>query len=110
MSNAVDIVDSARRNLRTGGRGFHITMLNGLTVSAQWGNGNYCQNYRRPHYGPDREIQESDDCEVAIFMPNGDWHVFEGDTVKGYVSADDLARLIGYCQAWQAGTCFAPSI
>lgn len=46
----------------TEGKGFRISFPNGVTVSAQFGGGNYCANYGRP-YGP---VESCEDCEVAI--------------------------------------------
>lgn len=72
----------------TKGKGFKITFANGWTVSVQFGGLNYCQHYDAPagagYRGP------SKDAEIAAWDKDGNWYDFGGDTVKGYVSADDV--------------------
>ena len=48
-------------------KGFHMTFENGLTVSVQWGAGNYCDN----HFPDDMDFScskdaQSDTAEVAV--------------------------------------------
>ena len=98
----------------TDGRGFHIVCANGITVSVQWGAGNYCQNRKitideqiRLEHSPTRRSMESDDAEIAVWFESGEWHDWGSDEVIGHIPADEVARLIGYCQSWQPGTPFA---
>lgn len=53
----------------TGGRGFHITFENDVTVSVQFGPGNYCEHYDA--HPDDEELKRlgypSYDAEVAVF-------------------------------------------
>ena len=59
----------------TDGKGFHITFKNGVTVSVQFGYGNY-------------------DAEIAIWNKQGKWItrdiVGHDDNVKAHVSPDEL--------------------
>ena len=75
----------------TNGKGFKMTFANGWTVSVQFGGLNYCQYYDYPsadpvlgYHGP------SKDAEIAAWDKDGNWYNFGDDTVKGYVSVDDL--------------------
>ena len=66
-----------------GGKGIHIAFRNGLTISIQFGNMNYCQNSNDPIIDPKtteliKQKGECDDCEVAVLD-------FEGNFVTGRV-------------------------
>lgn len=54
-----------------GGKGFSMSFASGLTISVQFGYGNYCEN---------RVTNNFIDCH--------------GDDVIGYLSADQVAALI----------------
>lgn len=72
-------------------KGFHMTFANGWTVSVQFGRGNYCANRDNGEYGKDAET--SPNAEIAAW--NGDeWHKFDGDVVRGWVSANGVAAFI----------------
>ena len=83
----------------TRGTGFQMTFENGWTISVQFGYGNYCDNYRHPDgfdFGKNKDIVQSYDAEIAIWN-NGTWYTFEdGDTVKGYCSADEVATWVEF--------------
>lgn len=79
-------------------KGFHLTCANGITVSVQFGYGNYCGN--RDVRDDDRP-EHSYDAEVAVWDRDGKWLI--PDDVAGYVSADEVAEVIGYAQALTAG-------
>jgi hypothetical protein len=56
----------------TGNKGFQITFSNQVTVSVQFGPGNYCQNYTKifapgGSIGGTGESEESSDAEIAIW-------------------------------------------
>ena len=84
-------------------KGFHMTFNNGLTVSVQWGAGNYCDN----HFPKDGDYSFSKDAisstaEVAIWKDNI-WldpynfanHEISGDgMVSGYLSPEDVADIL----------------
>lgn len=76
----------------TNNKGFHMTFANGWTVSVQWGGGNYSNNYSSGIITG--EVPASKTAEIAAWK--GDvWHNFDnGQTVNGYVSADDVAKFI----------------
>lgn len=83
----------------TSGRGFHITFPNGVTVSVQFGGGQYCEHY----YGeigsePAHHKWSSTDAEVAAWDKNGEWITKRwrrgGDNVVGYQSPSDVLALL----------------
>ena len=87
----------------TSGKGFQMSFKNDLTISVQFGCGNYCGNrQKRPETLSDR----TGDCkcstaEIAIFPTSGDgWltHKFlpkkRGVDVVGWVAPDEVASLI----------------
>jgi hypothetical protein len=76
----------------TSGKGFHVTFANGWTVSVQFGPGNYCAN-RGWEIGRDDEAcgkRGSFDAEIAAWPKGGEMFDFGGDTVKGWVTPDEL--------------------
>lgn len=90
----------------TGGKGFHMTFENGNTISIQFGGGNYCENYNIV-IGSERGRDIScKDSEIAIWDKDNNWitrEVYEilfneknYDTVKGYVSTNDIAKIVAY--------------
>jgi hypothetical protein len=69
--------------------GIQMTFANGNTISIQFGFGNYCKN----------KNQSKDNCkdaEIAIWNAANEWHNFEGDQVKGYCNADEVAKWIHF--------------
>ena len=90
----------------TSGKGFHITFPNGITISTQFGGGNYCDNYndRIGHDNP--ESISSSNCEIGIWRHGGEWCTgevvkaagledeFGGDMVAGYVSMENWLKLL----------------
>lgn len=81
----------------TQNRGFHLTFENGWTISVQIGTGNYCDRrdysavYRQEMSEP---IIQSPDAEIAIWDKNNNWFDFGNDTVKGWVSTEEIAEWI----------------
>ena len=85
-------------------KGFHMTFENGLTVSVQWGAGNYCDN----HFPDDMDFScskdaQSDTAEVAVmhgrkflnanrFLPeeDSDWC----DDVIGWLTPEQVVGLL----------------
>ena len=84
----------------TRGTGFQMTFENGWTISVQFGYGNYCDNNRHPDgfdFGKNKDVVQSSDAEIAIWDSEGSWYTFEdGDTVKGYCSANEVATWIEF--------------
>lgn len=75
-----------------------------FTISVQWGPGNYCEkrdfSYR---FNAPREadIWSSKDAEIAIWetrdRDGAEWiQCTEGDSVRGWCSAKQVARVIGF--------------
>jgi len=75
----------------TDGKGFHITFDNGWTMSVQWGYHNYCDAK-----DPTKLLGGVDSltAEIAYWDANEVWHDFGSDQVKGYVSANEVARVM----------------
>jgi hypothetical protein len=93
----------------TGGKGFQMTFENGVTISVQFGWGNYHDNremFPGPDYAEtDRRIGEagSPNAEIAIWNAEDVWFNFGGDTVAGWVEPDDIAKWIAFAQGLPAG-------
>ena len=83
-------------------KGFSMTFKNGLTISVQWGVGNYCErrSFHHTHIDDMKNIDNwSPDAEIAIWSTvDGKDLVFTldfgNDSVKGFVSADEVAHWI----------------
>ena len=70
--------------------GFSMTFKNGWTVSVQFGKGNYCDNRF-----DDSSKTQSPNAEIAAWDNNTDkWYSFGDNTVKGWVSPDEVAKFI----------------
>jgi hypothetical protein len=87
----------------SGNKGFQIKTANGFTVSVQFGPYNYCANRDLPPMkytpgGGSTPVPKSPDAEVAVFRPDGEFIPMEGmgDTVRGWVTPDDVARLLSW--------------
>tara|TARA_R100000008_G_scaffold75864_1_gene55324 strand:+ start:1613 stop:1966 length:354 start_codon:yes stop_codon:yes gene_type:complete len=78
--------------------GFSMAFSNGIRISVQFGEGNYCSNRYEPLTNFNRVTATT--AEIAI-MPVDDkdgaaeWFNFGGDGVKGWVTADEVADWIG---------------
>lgn len=91
-------------------KGFHMTFENGLTVSVQWGAGNYCDN----HFPSDLDFTfskdaESNTAEVAIFGADGEFidpqmffkHEINSDgAVAGWLTSGEVAELLVNVRDW----------
>lgn len=87
-----------------GGGGFSIACNNGVHVSVQFGKANHCDN---GVFGSPFGAMTCANAEVQVsFEYDDSSHNWGEDTVQGYVPADEVARLIGYCQGWVIGTPF----
>lgn len=80
-------------------KGFVMTFENGLTISVQFGQDNYCQHrtfYPIGNTEQNERVWESNTAEIGIYKDReGPWVVFKGgDTVKGYLPADEVADYI----------------
>ena len=80
------------------GGGFQMTFENGITVSVMFRAGNYCEHHYAAFGSDLKEIEDnghhkSSDAEIAIWQGET-WLDFGGDTVAGYLSADEVAGWI----------------
>lgn len=92
----------------TGNKGFHVSLENGITISVQFGAGNYCEHYdgdigsekTKPRW-------ESIDAEIAVWDKDNNWFNFEknlfekGSDVIGRQSANDFADMITKFKNWK---------
>lgn len=82
-------------------KGFQMTFYNGMTISVQWGIGNYCSR-RGLNSTVLSEMREpliaSQDAEIDIWDADGKWFEFSSDQVKGYCSTDEVAKIMTFVQ------------
>jgi hypothetical protein len=82
----------------TQNRGFKVT-LGGLTLSVQFGTGNYCSRRSYDSYGEEMKPGarvESPDAELALFGSDGEMlQLGDYDTVVGRVPARTVALVLG---------------
>ena len=73
-----------------------MSFTNGITVSVQWGPGNYCEHIMLTDWDkPEGENNwGSENAEVAIFY-QGEFLEVHNDDVIGYLPADKVGRIIG---------------
>lgn len=87
----------------TQGKGFHVVMDNGVTLSVQIGPGNYSDNYNEPFRGErDRDyvLPPSSTAEIAVWIKGGSMLELPScDTVAGYVPVSDVFRAIARLMA-----------
>ena len=92
-------------------KGFHIKFSNGITLSVQFGPGNYCEKQNSMDYEKPKKVDrwESENAEIAIWAEGGTWITKEClkelypeeeylNDVKGYVTADEVADIIQWCK------------
>lgn len=78
-------------------KGFQMTFKNGITISVQWGYGNYCsrKSFRKTAlHDMENKVNESPDAEIMIWDADDKEFNFVYDGVKGYVDADEVAHWI----------------
>ncbi len=84
----------------TRNHGFQMTFDNGITISVQFGQGNYCERKNlQGSYRGDMDaatpIIMSENAEIAIWHKDSDtWFQFESDQVKGWVTTNEVAEWI----------------
>lgn len=84
----------------TRGKGFRMDFKNGFALSVQWGPGNYCENQNKAFDAPEKvEFWESSDAEIAIMDEAGKLMSLGEDQVRGWVTADKVAEVIGIVQS-----------
>ena len=78
----------------TNGKGFQITFENGVTISVQWGPGNYCDNYNENFKPREQPVVRSRTAEIAIWDRGHRWHNFGDDQVEGNLTPDQVSEWI----------------
>lgn len=68
-------------------RGVHLKFTNGLTLSVQWGSGNYCSARYEDGFPLDSET-----AEIGVWDRNGMWLC----DVLGWLGSADVLALIPY--------------
>jgi hypothetical protein len=97
----------------TQNKGFHITFANGITISVQWGPGNYCDNRDMSFKSmiftdSGQPAAPSPTAEIALWDKSRRWitkranralrRPATNNDVIGYLSPEEVARFI----AWAA--------
>ena len=72
-------------------KGFQLTFENGLTISVQFGKGNYCANRNKED---DKDFTESPNAEVSIWDKDNQAAVIDGLECLGWETTDRVAELI----------------
>ena len=76
-------------------KGFHMTFENGVTISVQWGPGNYSDNYDEDFRPRERRNVDSSTAEMGIWDQQRIWLRFDdGDTVQGSLTPDQVSEWI----------------
>ena len=78
-------------------KGFQMTFENGVTLSVQFGPGNYCENRSTDDFNAPRKTHrwKSKDAEVAILLPDGEFYqIQEFDQVEGWQTVEDVCKWI----------------
>lgn len=87
----------------TDGKGFHITFVNGWTVSVQFGPGNYCDNYNSRFDENARRRcgeQGSSTAECAVWGGDGNMvRHFDGETVSNRSTPAEVLELLNWAAA-----------
>jgi hypothetical protein len=82
-------------------KGLQMTFENGYTVSIQFGYGNYCDT-TETELMANKSIIEANNAEIAVWDEDGEFIQMEGwsDSVKGWVSPEDVADFISEVKSW----------
>ena len=102
------MTDMDKRDFRiTGGKGFQLDLPNGVTVSVQWGPGNYCDNNNAGFDAPGKTAAAGEEwgsnlAECAAFVTGSDlswvavpgYTPVEGDDVCGYMNVSQVLEFI----------------
>ena len=94
----------------TQNKGFGMTFDNGFTISVQWGTENYCE-----HRNLDIDFDdlpnpkennrwESRSAEIAVFNDKGIVPVGEYDDVIGWLTPNEVAKVIEIVSGYQGHT------
>ena len=81
----------------TQNKGFGMTFDNGFTISVQWGTENYCEKKNTTIHPTDpmkHTRWDSLSAEIAVFEGERMLSIGDEDTVIGWLSTDDVAKVI----------------
>ena len=86
----------------TQNKGFNMTFENGISISVQWGVGNYCSRKNDGEFGEPMkgEFWEATSAEIMIKDNNDVSHnviLGNGDAVAGWLSSNQVADCINAC-------------
>ena len=100
-SKEEEIIKIKNKNMSfeaTQNKGFRMNFENGFSISVQWGTMNYCEKKNlMAEYKDEMEknIWESVNAEIAVTDPEGEMlAIGEHDTIIGWLSADEVAKII----------------
>jgi len=87
-------------------KGFHMTFENGVTVSVQFGPGNYCDKREQDFDVPKQvDVVNSTNAEVAVWKEDKTWITKEfkdeGDDVLGWQSPEDVLKLLNWAKNYK---------
>ena len=98
-------------------KGFRMTFENGLSISVQWGVGNYCekQNSGEWNESSKHDFWSSNSAEIAVFNKEGSMIPITGytlenedgtedkytDVVSGWLSTNQVAKVIAIVSSAQ---------
>jgi hypothetical protein len=94
----------------TSKKGFHITLPNGITISTQFGAGNYCSNYDEDIVETMNTCAKSIDAEIAIWNKEKTWVTPEimkiygedyTDDVWGNVDIEKWLKILDICKNYE---------
>ena len=79
-------------------KGFNMTFENGISISVQWGVGNYCDRKNDGSFDESMkgEFWEATSAEIMI-TGNSGIILGNGDVVAGWLPTDRVAELIHVC-------------
>ena len=89
-------------------KGFHMTFPNSLTVSVQWGAGNYCDNHDDMDFTHSKDA-ESNTAEIAVIDSQGefidpqqffDYEIDSDGMVAGYLNPSQVVELLANVRDW----------
>ena len=79
-----------------GDKGFQMTFENGYTVSVQFGEYNYCDNYDREYFQGD--VQDCKNAETALIDPKGRFVRYLHKDVQENMTPDMVLDLMNHAR------------